>query len=172
MERLIIKHENGYLFKKPIGGYIDAVTEKLGQYEDLEEYLGQMFGGEVSLKDFVEALERFLTDKEKPDLLFTRILTYEDAEEWAEYKRLRDSGLLLKLPCKVGDTVWYADDDDDDYPLEFLLTSIEIKDGYNLYFAREKEGCETFGFIKEDVGKTVFLTKEEAEQALAKMKEV
>ena len=40
------------------------------------------------------------------------------------------------------------------------------------YHAREKDNCGKIGFIKDDIGKTVFLTKEEAEQALAEMKGV
>ncbi|MBQ7067030.1 MAG: hypothetical protein IJN92_09460 [Lachnospiraceae bacterium] len=93
-----------------------------------------------------------------------RLKAYEDAEE---------QGLLLRLPCKVGDTVWYIDDDDDDYPLKFIITKIDVEEnGYLRYHAREKDNCGKIGFIKDDIGKTVFLTKEEAEQALAEMKEV
>ena len=91
----------------------------------------------------------------------------------AKYEDLEEQGLFLKLPCKVGDTVWYIDDDDDDYPLELLVTKIEVEEnGYLRYHAREKDNCGKIGFIKDDIGKTVFLTKEEAEQALAEMKEV
>ena len=91
----------------------------------------------------------------------------------AEYEDLEEQGLLLRLPCKAGDTVWYIDNDDDDYPLEFIITKIDVEEnGYLRYHAREKDNCGKIGFIKDDIGKTVFLTKEEAEQALAEMKGV
>ena len=89
-----------------------------------------------------------------------KLADYEDAEE---------QGLLLRLPCKVGDTVWYIDEDDD-YPLEFIITKIDVEENdYLRYHAREKDNCGKIGFIKDDIGKTLFLTKEEAEQALAEM---
>ena len=89
----------------------------------------------------------------------------------ADYEDVEEQGLLLRLPCKVGDTVWYIDeDDDDDYPLEFIITKIDVEENdYLRYHAREKDNCGKIGFIKDDIGKTVFLTQEEAEQALAEM---
>ena len=91
----------------------------------------------------------------------------------ADYEDVEEQGLLLRLPCKVGDTVWYIDEDDDDYPLEFIITKIDVEENdYLRYHAREKDNCGKIGFIKDDIGKTLFLTKEEAEQALAEMKGV
>ena len=88
----------------------------------------------------------------------------------ADYEDVEEQGLLLRLPCKVGDTVWYIDKDDDDYPLEFIITKIDVEENdYLRYYAREKDNCGKIGFIKDDIGKTLFLTKEEAEQALAEM---
>lgn len=95
--------------------------------------------------------------------LLTKLGQYEDAEK---------QGLLLKLPCKAGDTVWYIDDDNDDYPLEFIITKIDVEENcYLRYHAREKDNCGKIGFIKDDIGKTVLLTKDAAEQALKQMGE-
>ena len=94
----------------------------------------------------------------------------EYLEQLKSYKDAEEQGLLLRLPCKVGDTVWYIDDDDDKYPLEFKITKVVIKDDYVLYFGDEKEGDGTIGIIEDDFGKTIFLTEEQAEQALAEMK--
>ena len=89
------------------------------------------------------------------------------ADEHKVYKDAEEQGLLLRLPCKVGDTVWYIDDDDDDYPLELLVTKIEVEENdYLRYHAREKDNCGKIGFIKDDIDKTVFLTKEEAEEQI------
>ena len=96
----------------------------------------------------------------------------EYLEQLKFYKNAEEQGLILRLPCKVGDTVWYIDDDDDDYPLELLVTKIDVEEnGYLRYHAREKDNCGKIGFIKDDIGKTVFLTKEEAEQVLKQMGE-
>lgn len=37
--------------------------------------------------------------------LKSRLLTDEDVDKWEEYKQLEEQGRLIKLPCKVGDTV-------------------------------------------------------------------
>ena len=95
----------------------------------------------------------------------------------AEYEDLEEQGLLLRLPCKVGDTIWYVDDDDDNYPIEAKIIRIEIKKNYILYYAEEKEDYQTIGFDSDDilgfdsddVGKIVFLTQAEAEQKLKEM---
>lgn len=91
---------------------------------------------------------------------YKKLVEYEDAEE---------QGLLLHLNCKMGDSIWYVDDDDDNYPIEAKITGIEIKENYILYFAEEKESCGTMGFINTDFGETVFLTQAEAEQKLKEM---
>ena len=91
------------------------------------------------------------------------------AEKLAHYEDLEEQGRLIELSCKVGDIVWYIDNDDD-YPFEFIITKIEVEEnGYLRYRAREKDNCEEIGFIKNGIGKTVFLTKKQAEQALAEM---
>lgn len=64
-------------------------------------------------------------------------------------------GRVVVLPCKLGAKVyriWYKIAD---YPDEPEMEIVETKFG---------EGC------REDFGKTVFLTREEAEKALAEMK--
>ena len=92
-----------------------------------------------------------------------------ELEPYKAYKDLDEQGLLLQLPVKVGDTIWYVDDDDDNYPIEAKITRIEIKETYILYYAEEKEDCGTLGFDSDHIGKTVFLTQAEAEQKLKEM---
>lgn len=91
-----------------------------------------------------------------------------EVEPYKAYKDLEEQGLLLRLPCKVGDTIWYVDDDDN-YPIEAKITRIEIKENYILYYAEEKYDCGTYGFDLDDIDKTVFLTQAEAEQTLKEM---
>lgn len=69
------------------------------------------------------------------------------------------------MPCKVGDKIYQIEDG---YIYEFNAEKIEIRkeDGEYIY-------CIDFmDYHKDDFGKIAFLTLEEAEQALAKMKEV
>lgn len=70
----------------------------------------------------------------------------------AEYERLEEQGLFLRLPCKVGDTVYSVVKDG--------LQIIELEFSLDFYARR-----------KRDFGKTVFLTKEEAEHALKQIGE-
>ena len=64
---------------------------------------------------------------------------------------------VISLPCKVGDTVWHKEEG-------YLLDSYKINFIYNDMTASNIS--RDLLFSVEDIGKTVFLTKEEAEQAL------
>lgn len=139
MERLTAKYDNGYLFalppkndEKALEEYVDKLSIKLGEYEDLEE-----------------------------------------------------QGLLLRLPCKVGDTVWCIEEFEDGFEYsgykfmamcgEFVIvtpkySNCDFKEQLHEMEreSREWEGISVDMFKKENV----FLTKEEAEQALERMKEM
>lgn len=86
------------------------------------------------------------------------------------YKDAEEQGLLLKLPCKVGDTVYSVTRD---FISEYTICSIEMyKEGFFFNWKCEKGiYINLRGFTNFDIGKTVFLTKEEAEQALKQMRE-
>lgn len=95
--------------------------------------------------------------------LHARLKTYEDAEE---------QGLLVKLPCKVGDVVYIAGDR---FPA--VIESIRIgEDNHIMIEFVEYDKCYEVtevwaegGFELDDIGKTVFFTQEEAETALERM---
>ena len=83
----------------------------------------------------------------------THISDLLDAEE---------QGLLLRLPCKVGDKIYFIDDG------EIYWDSV------NAIELRKEKGefvfCICFmDYRKDDFGKIVFPTKAEAEKALAEM---
>lgn len=95
-----------------------------------------------------------------------------------EYEIAEEKGLLLRLPCKVGDTVW---DNDFGRPCSYRITgySFGIAEDYIdepvteteiVYYYINSSGGITGSFASSEIGKTVFLTKEEAEQKLAEMK--
>ena len=93
--------------------------------------------------------------------VFNKLCDYEDAEEHR---------LLLRLPCKVGDVVYQITRD---FISEFKIKTF-VCDGKSFFFHWQCiKGIyvNVIGFHSSMIGKDVFLTKEEAEQALAKMKE-
>ena len=96
--------------------------------------------------------------------LINKLATYEDAEE---------QGLLLRLPCKVGDIVWEINAERKRIS-KFVIESITIYPCSVIQFNWTLlEGIykNVVGFSKAELGKTVFLTKEEAEDKLKEMEE-
>lgn len=89
-------------------------------------------------------------------------------EKLKEYEDLEEQGLLLKLPCKVGDKVYSVTRD---FISKYIICSIQkYTEGFFFNWKCE-EGiyANTRGFTEFEIGKTVFLTKEEAEQKLKEM---
>ena len=88
-----------------------------------------------------------------------------------EHSRLRElaeadkDGRVVVLPCKVGDTVWRIIRDGEPH-----ITRDEVRD---MYFADDMTPCvELVGgrvTFTEKFGKTVFLSRAEAERALQEM---
>ena len=86
-------------------------------------------------------------------------------EKLKEYEDLEEQGLLLRLPCKVGTTVYNTTWWDD--------VTEKVKVGGKTFYRtvhKHKVSKSTFSLLDiYDFGKTVFLTKEEAEQKLKEM---
>lgn len=106
------------------------------------------------------------------------------AQKLYEYEQAEEQGLLLRLPCKVGDDV-YQIPSEVNYKLNVIskhgennrvyhqkVARIVIEDGH-WYMECDKDREYGTGRICLDTffKETWFLAKEEAEQALAKMKE-
>lgn len=102
-----------------------------------------------------------------------------DLERICSYTRLRElaaadkNGRLVVLPCKPGDTVWVTGRDN--VPREMELEAPDIRavctDEDNLCMStcnRKPDGFCAYRLRNDgaDIGKTVFLTREEAEKAL------
>ena len=81
-------------------------------------------------------------------------------EELKEYRDLEEQGRLIKLPCKVGDTVYSVECNE---IKEFIVSDFDVcMKGIYAY--------QGYTFIGER-GFSVFATKEEAEKALEVMGE-
>lgn len=99
-------------------------------------------------------------------------------DKLAEYEDLEEQGRLLKFPCKVGDMVWDIDFgrpcsyevtgfsfgslNDDDWEEEKVLGQVVV-------YYTNSNGSITGTFAVSEIGKTVFLTRQEAEDKLAEM---
>ena len=114
--------------------------------------------------------------------VLTKLADYEDKEE---------QGLLISVPCKIGDKAWVIDDDYE-YPKKKkvyeakwirvslvqtkLDNSFELRGevSYQVYDCFYNDGRTMLhgmyvGQSTTKVGERVFLTRSEAEEALAKM---
>lgn len=98
---------------------------------------------------------------------------HEKLAEWLEelksYKEAEKQGLLVRLPCKVGTEVFCYFPGDSHYT-KCQINKIEIRPtifGKICYFAEPvaKRGC-SFKYFDNEFGKTIFLTREEAEKKL------
>lgn len=87
-------------------------------------------------------------------------------------KNFKDCSRFVELPCKVGDTVYFVDDE---IMLPAEVDTIRIREA-GIFFEwvqwdRSYETAEVWDtgeFKSDDIGKTVFLTREEAETELAR----
>ena len=95
----------------------------------------------------------------------------------ADYEDMEEQGLLLKLPCKIGTTVYViytiyeCDNDYMDCIMEFP-DRYQCERGFKCEYEHEKLVVrpESFDFkMLDNFNKTVFLTKEEAEKALERL---
>lgn len=87
-----------------------------------------------------------------------------------EYEELEEQGLLIKLPCKLGDALYTIEvwDDTNEYKIyEYSFDGIETG-GLRLMYHHNPEDICTVAY--EELGNKVFVTREAAEQALEKVK--
>lgn len=118
-------------------------------------------------------LPEFVTKGNPYRNIVERLKAYEDLEEQAK---------LLKLPCAVGDTVWYWDEEYDpieEAPFEGYVLGYEI-DLSGIIYILIRQKTDFIPAWNDDTkwkleignfGKTVFFTREEAEAALKELEE-
>lgn len=87
-------------------------------------------------------------------------------EYYESCNHFKDRSRFVEVPCKVGDRVYYivnvnGKDEINSAVVQKVTIHFENEVGYDC-------GIGEIGFSNRSIGKRVFLTKEEAEQALAK----
>lgn len=127
--------------------------------ERLTERERNIDGTGVAKEEITDGLLKPFAEK-----ILTKLATYEDLEE---------QGLLMKLLCKVGTEV-FAILPRDSHCTKCQIKKIEIRPtifGKICYFAEPvaQRGC-CFRYFDTEFGKVIFLTREEAEKKLEKMK--
>ena len=165
MERLTYRDKDGFPMMKKRGGFKQGGVERLAAYEDRgcapEEVL----------------------PKDKADEIALKLMRLADLESICSYTRLRElaeadkDGRLAVLPCKVGDTVWVTRNPWTGKllknPLDAYVNGVKMYSHgiyVNLLFdTRKINGTRDYEI--NHIGKTVFLTREEAEAALEAMKD-
>lgn len=97
---------------------------------------------------------------------FNDTVLLEMYDKLKEYEDLEEQGLLIRLPCKVGTKELYIIDEYEEiYYLDADEVTIKRFPTGTIIFEYDSYELEY-----KDFGKTVFLTKEEAERALEERK--
>lgn len=144
---------------------------KLKDYEDLDELIG------IPLEELVRIFRQHIPDGcHHPKKAI--VLTDGDVDKWQKYKDLEEQGRLIKLPCKVGDTVW---DNDFGRPCAYTITAFSfgeceeyicepITTKEAVFYYADSSGSITGSFAESEIGKSVFLSKAEAEENLKELR--
>ena len=100
-------------------------------------------------------------------------LMTDACKKLAEYEQLEEQGLLVRLPCKVGDTVYRVNAGAKQPIIPMTVLGIHFLCYKNERAVRfDTIGKEDMGescYRLEDIGRIVFLTHEEAEKKLEEM---
>jgi hypothetical protein len=132
---------------------MERLTERLGDYNNPKEICAVW----VKNYDYVSAAHRLADYEDIADTVggFDRLRELAEADK---------GGRLVVLPCKVGDGLWTFCSHPVEQVYSFTVTDISTLNGKTLL------NTSRCGVIDaRDVGKTVFLTSEEAEKALEAM---
>ena len=166
MERLTKRLSSGApTYNYPASCYFDddSGPDKIAQSAFRQRCVERLADYEDSACEPEEVLP-----KDKADEIVLKLMRLADLESLCSYTRLRElaeadkDGRLVVLPCKVGDTVYFA-----------LLGRIIEKQVFSIVsFSNSTRiycGGTSEYFRPEDIGKTFFLAREEAEKALQEM---
>lgn len=91
-----------------------------------------------------------------------------------EYENLEEQGLLLRLPCKVGDIIYRVNTGAKESVIKMRVLQVNYKQLHKdrIIIRIDAINDNDMGescYLLDDIGKRVFLTREEAEQKLKEM---
>ena len=158
MERLTYRDKDGFPMMKKRGGFKQEGVERLAAYEDLGLEPAEVERSKLEIEaGCVKAIARTY------GIDINRLRKLAEADK---------DGRLAVLPCKVGDTVWVTRNPWTGKllkkPLDAYVNGVKMYSHgiyVNLLFdTRKINGTRDYEI--NHIGKTVFLTREEAEAAL------
>ena len=178
MERLTEwKYNRNMLAKTKFSGDFGSanILCKLAEYEDLEELIG------VAMKEIAELFRQNIPEDCKHPRKAI-VLTDDDVDKWNGYQNAEEQGLMLRLPCGIGDDVYFIPSKTN-YKLNILQGYPESNCVYHQnveritftpngwYLECDKDIEYATGQILVDkmYKETWFLTRAEAEQKLKEM---
>ena len=168
------------------------IYDRLTEYEDTG-LTPKEIEDMVSVREITPETE-YAIDKHANNLiqkLEQLIAQTDEKNELQRYKEAEEQGLLVRLPCKLGDTVYwimecsclnidgvyskcefygYEPDYGADCEICNRPEGTKCPHQYRISEGRAKE--QNILMIARNLGKTVFLTREEAEKALEALEEV
>ena len=148
MERLTYRDKDGMAMMKERGGWKSGGIDRLAAYEDTG----------LEPQDIISAV-----DMAKIACALHELNAYKDIgpiDHIRDLLKAEQGGMLVVLPCKVGDRVW----------VDGRKAIVEEFFGYETERYLHAQFYDDMQYIDipfAEIGKTVFLTREEAEAALA-----
>ena len=109
--------------------------------------------------------------KDKADEIALKLMQLADLESICSYTRLRElaeadkDGRLVVRPCKVGDTLFRV------FAGEILEHKVRNMRYLAIQGRWDIDTTPFCSYVESSIGKTIFLTREEAEKALEAMKD-
>lgn len=99
------------------------------------------------------------------------------AQKLAEYEIEEDQGYIIRLPCKVGNTLYtnliryglYTRETNKIHMVQINYIHLEGRNSFFKVRYIDNDNYMVFDF--SDIGKTIFYTREEAEKALKELEE-
>ena len=140
---------------------------------ELQYYITKL---DAKIKNMQERIEKMAFDDKAEVGVKFLASTVSYLKELRGYKQLEEQGLLLRLPCKVGDTIYVNGILGVGEAEEYKVIRVDYHN--NLATKRSEFYIEallvsnpenSIGFYDKEIGKTVFLTQEEAERKLKEM---
>ena len=82
------KPTSGYLMLQESIDMAIKALEEVQQYRELTDRLKAIYGDQMTLKDMVDVMERIIREPGRKDPVNARILTYDEAAMWDEYRKI------------------------------------------------------------------------------------
>lgn len=70
------------------GNEVENLLRDMQEYRELTNRVKAIYGDQMTLKDMVDVMERIIREPGRKDPVNARILTYDEAAMWDEYRKI------------------------------------------------------------------------------------